>query len=125
MCGDKCYGDLAMKPYTDLSNENRPRAAHDRVPRAKWLASMSIVLFIATLPIEGDIDYVCDSLPVILLNMPIWIGVAAVPLLLFVVINGRSALRRIKIRLSLLCFLVLVRISLDLWGVVDVIHRKG
>lgn len=112
-----------MKPYTDLTNESRPDAAHPRVPRAKWLASMSVVLAIATLPIEGEIDFVFDSLPVILLTMLAWIGLTALPLFLFVVINGRLALRHIKVRLSLACFLVVGRLGLDLWAAVDVINR--
>ena len=114
-----------MKPCADLSNENPLRAAHEQLPRAKWLASMSVVLLITTLPIEGEIDFVFDSLPVILLTMLVWIGVAALPLFLFVAINGRCALRSIRSRLILVCFLALVRIGLDMWAVVDVISRRG
>ncbi len=118
-----------MKPCAAPSDEDRARAARDRPPRAKWLASMSVVLVIVTLPLEDEIDFVFNglpvivSLPVIVLTMLIWIGVAALPLLLFVVINGRFGLRHVKIGLSLACFLALVRISLDLWAVVDIVSR--
>ena len=114
-----------MSPDDSLSTENRPGAVCERVPRAKWLASMSIVLTIATSPIEGDIDFVFHNVPVLLLCMLISVGVAVLPLFLFVAINGRFALRCVAVRVSLLCFLMLLKGFLYVWALVDIITHMG
>lgn len=104
-----------MKPYTDLSSENRPRAARERMPHARWLASVSVVLAIITYPYEEDIEYMFYSVPVILAAMSICVAGAVLPLLLFVAINGRMALRHVRIRLFFVGLILSSRIIWDLF----------
>ena len=79
-------------PNAPPSSTDVPRPSN-AVPRARWLAWICIILAIYTFLIASDIEAVSRSVPVIVLVMSIWLAVTAIPLLVYVAVNGLSALR--------------------------------
>ena len=91
-------------------------------PRAKWLVWISVFfasyMFLLTSSIEG----VSQSVLVITLIMSVSLAIAIIPLLIYVAINGLSALRFVKTSLGLLALIILFRVALELVAIAGIMR---
>lgn len=91
----------------------------NRIPRARWLVWISVALAVYTFLIAAGIEAVSRSILVVVFAISISLGITAVPLLVYIGVNGVDALRLIKVRLMVLACVILIRLGLELTAMIS------
>ena len=115
---------MELNENAQTTGTGSPRPANN-LPRARWLVSMSILLAVYMFLLTSSIEAVSKSILVIVLVMSVSLAITVIPLLIYVAINALSALRFVKAPLTLLAFIILFRIALELAAIAGIIRLEA
>jgi len=114
--------ELDEKPQAMETNSPPPAT---KLPRARWLVWISIVVAVHMFLATTSIEAVSESILVIILVMSVSLAATLIPSLIYIAINGLSGLRFVKASLTLLVFIVLIRIALELATIADIMRATA